>query len=65
VRITIFDFKNYPHSWVLVAHIFNPSTQGQRQKDFCEFGASLVYTENSVSKKPKEKKITLICYNDS
>jgi hypothetical protein len=39
-----------------VVHAFNPSTQRQRQTDFCEFEASLVYRLSSRTAKSFTKR---------
>ena len=46
--------KNYTVLPGEVAHTINPSTQGQRKVDLCEFKASLVYTLSSRTARATE-----------
>ena len=41
----------------VVAHTFNPSTGKQRQEDFCEFKASLIYLMNSRTVKTTQRNL--------
>ena len=60
---SVYPSKSRKSSWV-VAHAFNPSTQGGRGRQISEFKASLVYRVRvdlkNKQKQVKEKRLLLV-----